>query len=424
MNPYGIQQVDLPGVYGAVTAARDSRIRQMLAQRQIEAAEREEERNNGIRTVLARAYGGQQGQGGKSGTNSPSAQASGGLAELFGSPSQPAPAAPAPIPSAAPAQPQGLSPDIARQLIAIDPPQGAQIAQALRQMDEAQLARVAAANTALAQFGQYLIAEVPEAEWGAEIQRRAPELVARGVPQDQIARFQPNQRNVAFAVAQARDIEKLVEDARPRLRNVGPGDTIIDERNPNAPPVYESEYIQGPSGELFPRPGRQSPQAQQTPDQLRAAAEDAIRRGAPREQVEAELQRMLQGGAGQPQASRTFPRRTGTLTIDRNNNPGALRIPGSTRFQSFGSPAEGIRAQESLLRRRYLGRGLRTVADIVETYAPRQRRGGDNTDAQVDNYIRHVSTRLGVRPGQVIDPERVSDLARAMREFETGRIGP
>jgi hypothetical protein len=109
------------------------------------------------------------------------------------------------------------------------------------------------------------------------------------------------------------------------------------------------------------------------------------------------------------------------LTILRNNNPGALRVPGSTRFQRFASADEGIQAQESLLRRRYFGRGLNTVASIVETYAPRMSRGGDNTDAQVNNYIAHVSRRLGVSPGQHLTPEIIGRLAAAMREFETGR---
>jgi hypothetical protein len=108
------------------------------------------------------------------------------------------------------------------------------------------------------------------------------------------------------------------------------------------------------------------------------------------------------------------------LTIDRNNNPGALRVPGSTQFQRFASQAQGIAAQETLLSR-YIRRGLNSVQTIVETYAPRQSRGGDNTDAQVNNYIAHVARRLGVNPGTPLGPADVRRLAAAMREFETGR---
>jgi hypothetical protein len=118
--------------------------------------------------------------------------------------------------------------------------------------------------------------------------------------------------------------------------------------------------------------------------------------------------------------SGTFPRRGGGLTIERNNNPGALRVPGSMRFQRFNSPAEGVAAQEGLLQR-YHKRGLNTVASVIERYAPRASRGGDNTDAQVNNYIGYVSKRLGVNPNAPLSPAAISDLARAMREFETGR---
>jgi hypothetical protein len=70
---------------------------------------------------------------------------------------------------------------------------------------------------------------------------------------------------------------------------------------------------------------------------------------------------------------------------------------------------------------RYHQRGLNSVSKVVETYAPRKSRGGDNTDAQVNNYIAYVSHRLGVDPSAVIPPAMVPQLAQAMREFETGQ---
>lgn len=104
-----------------------------------------------------------------------------------------------------------------------------------------------------------------------------------------------------------------------------------------------------------------------------------------------------------------------------NNNPGALRVPGSMQFQTFPTSGAGIQAQESLLNRRYFGRGLNTIADIVETYAPRKSRGGDNTDEQVNNYIGFVAKRLGVDPRQRLNPSTIPTLGAAMRAFETGR---
>jgi hypothetical protein len=95
------------------------------------------------------------------------------------------------------------------------------------------------------------------------------------------------------------------------------------------------------------------------------------------------------------------------------------------QFRSFNSPQEGIHAQEAQLGRymtgQFNGTPIRTVQGIVETYAPRQSRGGDNTDEQVNNYIAYVSHRLGVDPQAPLSPNAVSRLGQAMREFETGK---
>lgn len=89
-------------------------------------------------------------------------------------------------------------------------------------------------------------------------------------------------------------------------------------------------------------------------------------------------------------------------------------------FQRFGSVQEGISAQHSQLQR-YLRRGRNTVSSIIETYAPRSSRGGDNTDAQVNNYIAYVARRTGIDPRQPISAADIPRVAAAMREFETGR---
>lgn len=125
------------------------------------------------------------------------------------------------------------------------------------------------------------------------------------------------------------------------------------------------------------------------------------------------------GTSAKKEVSR-LPRLAAFSNPPSHNNPGALRAPGSTRFQKFNSPQEGIQAQESLLGRRYFGKGLNTVASIVETYAPRKSRGGDNTDEQVNNYIKYVSGQLGVDPSRPLNPRTLSALAAAMRRFETG----
>lgn len=93
-----------------------------------------------------------------------------------------------------------------------------------------------------------------------------------------------------------------------------------------------------------------------------------------------------------------------------------------TKFQSFATPQAGIQAQEAQLGR-YMNRGINTVSHIIETYAPRQSRGGDNTDAQVNNYIGYVAKRLNVNPLDTLSPAMLSRVGQAMREFETGNRG-
>ena len=90
------------------------------------------------------------------------------------------------------------------------------------------------------------------------------------------------------------------------------------------------------------------------------------------------------------------------------------------QFQRFASAGEGIKAQEAQLQR-YHQRGLKTVASVIETYAPRSSRGGDNADEQVNNYIGYVAKRIGVNPQDALSPAVIPRLAAAMREFETGK---
>lgn len=127
-------------------------------------------------------------------------------------------------------------------------------------------------------------------------------------------------------------------------------------------------------------------------------------------------------GSGNPFAPQTqqAPQTGGTAPgITAKNNPGALRVPGSTQFQTFATPQDGIKAQEAQITR-YMAGGRNTVASIIERYAPRQSKGGDNTDAQVNNYIKYVAGRIGVSPTAPLSANQVTSLAGAMREFETG----
>lgn len=118
----------------------------------------------------------------------------------------------------------------------------------------------------------------------------------------------------------------------------------------------------------------------------------------------------------------------------RNNNPGNLRVspftkklPGyqgadSAGYAIFSDPGAGQNAQAALLKS-YMGRGFNTVSKIIERWAPRASRGGDNTEAQTSNYAAYVARKLNVNPNDTLTPAVADKLAQAMAEFESGHTG-
>lgn len=382
-NPYGMTEFDVPGALSALEAARSNRIRQMLLQRQIAQEERAMEQQQGIRDAFQRYTEGSPGAGSASAASQP-------VPTLTPAAPEAAPAVPAPIDPAAGAlapapmaAPEGDRQQLFRDLLAIDPQQAFQVSQAFAQMDEAQFNATTRRNGVLARAAQHLLS-LPEDQRSAEFQRLAPVLMRDGgVTRQQLTGFELTPENLHFVVAQARDIEKLAEEARPQFRNVSAGDVLIDTNriqpggSARDAVVYESPFVRDAQGNVYER---------DTGGEVRGA---------------------------------------------RNNNPGniedgpfARAQPGyqgsDGRFAIFETPEQGVRAQESLLRNRYLQRPT-TVREVIERYSPRRSRGGDNTDEQVDNYIRYVENRLGIQPGATIDAARGAELGAAMREFETGQ---
>jgi len=120
----------------------------------------------------------------------------------------------------------------------------------------------------------------------------------------------------------------------------------------------------------------------------------------------------------------------GQPAIVAGNNHGALKDgafaqaqPGYTGrgangFATFATPGAGIVAQEKLLRTAYLGKGVNTVSDIVDKYAPP---GPENSDASRAAYKSYVASQLGVDPNTPISGQQLRPLAAAMRNFETGQ---
>lgn len=112
-------------------------------------------------------------------------------------------------------------------------------------------------------------------------------------------------------------------------------------------------------------------------------------------------------------------------------NPGALKDgsfaksqPGyagaSGGFATFKTPADGVAAQENLLRSAYVGKGFNTIDKIVNRYAPQ---GPENSAASVANYKKYIARQTGIDPNAPISAGQIPAVAKAMREFETGQTG-
>jgi len=121
----------------------------------------------------------------------------------------------------------------------------------------------------------------------------------------------------------------------------------------------------------------------------------------------------------------------GGVAAALQTNPGALKDgafarsqPGytgaSAGFATFESPAAGAAAQENLLRKAYVGKGVNTINKIINKYAPQ---GPENSAASVSNYKKYVAQKAGVDINAPISDAQIPAVAQAMREFETGQTG-
>lgn len=242
-NPYGITEVNVPQLFQVAQQAQESRIRNMLLQRQMEQQEREAERQTGIQQVLARHFAG-------SSQANPVSSSQGTQSPQTAQPTQVAPAAPA-APTA------GRPPVDRRQLFAdlavYDVQEASRIAQAFSQMDEAEVRQAARRSEALARAAMRWQRIPDEAQRAQAAQADFAELMQLGVTQEQLQALEFDNDALGDLVNGARDIERIIESSQPQLRNVGPGDVVIDVRNPGGPPVYESPYVEQ-GGMIYERP--------------------------------------------------------------------------------------------------------------------------------------------------------------------------
>lgn len=277
-NPFGITEVSLPAIYGAVNDNRMSRIQQMLGQRQLEALERQADRELQSDSIIARitgqgqskpmggAYSGDSAQGGQIGS-----QIANGITGALGVPPAAAPSAPS---SAQPGAIPRLSPQDELAL-RMSGERGNQIAEAIRGMDTQQRAITARRAQAGGQVAQAL-QRVPEERRAAMFQSYVPTLIAQGFTQeeinalgasgfgDQVLEGYIRQSDLASRLARAGGEGFTLGEGQVRY---GPNGEVIASGPAQRPRYYPVQ----PGGRLELDPSYQGPTTDAPPPQRRTA---------------------------------------------------------------------------------------------------------------------------------------------------------
>jgi hypothetical protein len=224
-NPFGITEVSLPQIYGAVEDRRMSRIQQMVAQRQLEVMERQADRDLQEQDTIARITGRTQGKP---------------MGGAYQQSSSDQPATPAP----APASPTRLTPQQMMEL-RLAGPRGGQIADVYQGMTDQERALTERRATAGLRAARYLRG-LPQERVMTEFQALVPDLVSSGFSQDELSALAQNGLT-------PEELDGLIQRglmyAPSSYRNVG--EEVIDERllgTGQDPRVYASEYITTPDG--------------------------------------------------------------------------------------------------------------------------------------------------------------------------------
>lgn len=304
-GPYGITQVDVPGLLAGYTAQKQARLQQMLAQRQIEHQDRADELDIQRQKLMSQVFQPQQG----------------GFAGAAASYGAPAAAAPDVHPALAPGAPQAsagiprtdglqVNQQALTQLRMLDPPSAEAIDKMVYAATDRQAAEITKKGEAMARVGLRL-KSLPQAQWASELQAQAPYLLQSGFTQQEIAQFAQNGVTpdaVDRAIQHGQTMADLFKQAQPDVVEVD--GSLVDKHTMKS--VYDSplpKVISGPNGELIPlyRPGVSSPGTQSTgqlPHPQSKQQYDALPPGTA--YIGQDGTPKVKGGAG-PATPRTFP---------------------------------------------------------------------------------------------------------------------
>lgn len=233
MGPFGIEQVDVPGILSAYTAARANRQQQIMQQRQMDREDRADERDIARTSALAKVFAPQQSKGGD-----PASSGS-------GQPASPAPA-PAPVASDGVPRTDGLqvNQEALAALRAADPATASQIDTMVYNADKHQLETVQRKGEAMAMVA-YRLKSLPQDQWAAELQANAPYLQQAGFTPEEIAKADLTPAGIDRAYQHGRKLSELVSESEPKYVSPQVGGALVNTRDPAAISSYNASVGMG-----------------------------------------------------------------------------------------------------------------------------------------------------------------------------------
>lgn len=235
MNPYGITQVDIPGILNVYESAKSNRLREMMAQRQMTREDREEERRVKRESIMSRIY--QQPGGGGQASTAPSPTGGGFEARTNEEP-MPAPSgAPAQLvnPTQLPPRTDGLriNPQALEELYALDPEEAMKVQTAVYNFDKTRLEGLRK-NGEQIQTVAYHLSQIPPEQRQAELQAALPVLQQMGIDPSMLANADLSDAGLQRYMNFGRSIEKLISEDQAKYMVVPEGGTLVNTRDPEA----------------------------------------------------------------------------------------------------------------------------------------------------------------------------------------------
>lgn len=259
-NPFGIEQVDVPGILGVYQGAQDRRVNQMLLQRRMALEDREIAKHDTISSIWKNYQTPGQSKGGDQSSPTPAAtplpapvaalaagSAPSPLTAAYAAPSAPladipgviagvgksgapldasppAAATPSPMGNLPPVNPASITPEDQsfvqaneqgiRQLMGLDPEQGMQFLKFAQGLDADKRAKIVDAQDAIHTAAASL-QQIPYAGRKAALAQQAPDLLAAhpGLTPQMLQNFDPTDQNIQMAVANAIGVKGIMEHA-------------------------------------------------------------------------------------------------------------------------------------------------------------------------------------------------------------------